>query len=206
MLKDIIKNTLLLLSENELADKIDLINTKSTISTELTSLSDFEKKDVNLIIYLSKIVLDSITRSYIKNSVCENVTSDDNGKIYYSSLTYQIIGINDVRDGQGNLIVFDEHFDHVSIPYKNYRVTISYAFENFSLDSIFDDYKKPIEITDYILSLGVAAEFARIKLLSNESFNLDSKFKEELENAKSNRKPKHIAPYKRWNWWEIKIN
>ena len=199
MLKDIIKNTLLLLSDNELSDKIDLISEKSTVSGEIAGLSDFEKQNVKLIVKLSKFVLDSITRSYIKNTICENVTSDEEGKILYSNLTYKIVGVNDIRDMFGHHLVFDEHFDHIVIPYKNFNATISYSVENDDLESVFDDYKKPVEITDYVLSLGVAAEYARIKLLSSEAFNFDSKFKEELENAKSNRKPKRIAPYKRWN-------
>jgi len=184
MVKDIINECLILLDDNSLKEKIKNVKLKGTLETELTGLSETEKNTIKLLVENLKNVINSITRSYLKNYTIERIKSDNEGKITLSSFSRPVIGIKNVSDSMNNYIVYKTFFDHIKVPFSNMDFDVCYNFETEEFNSLFDEVDVPLGLTSYCLALGVVSVYYQIKLLYSEAELFESKFKAELHDIK----------------------
>ena len=145
-----------------------------------------DNKTIMLILSCLKNVINSVTKSYLKNYTIERVRSDRDGKILLSNLTKPVLGIKNVSDSMNNYIVFKTFFDHIKVPFANMEYDVCYNFETTDFESIFDELEVPLGLTNYCLALGCVSAYFQIKLLYTEAELYESKFKAELADIKQN--------------------
>ena len=136
MLKNIILDMLALLDETSLQRKVEGISIQSNLDDELQGFETQEKDKIKSLADSAVNVLNSITRSYIKNLTTEHVKSDSEGRIYFKDLSKSVISIKDVADKMNSPIVFNVYFDHIKTACKNQDLMISYYFEHEKLTSL----------------------------------------------------------------------
>lgn len=186
MVKDILIECLNLLDNQELKDKIMNISTSSNLENEISDFCDMDKKTIRILVHQLKNVINSVTKSYLKNFTIERVKSDENAKIDLKSLSKPVLGIKNVSDVMNNYIVYKTYFDHLKVPFANMEYDVCYNFETTEFSSIFDEVFVPLGLSNYCLALGCVSAYFQIKLLYNEAEMFESKFKSELKAIKPN--------------------
>ena len=186
MVKDVINECLILLDDFELKTKLDGVQNLNNLNGEISEFSEKEKQEIVLLVSSLKNVINSVTRSYLKNYTIERIKSDNDAKISYSEFSKPVISIKSITDEINGQIIFKPYFDHVKVPYSNMNFDVCYAFETKDFKSLFDELEVPLGLTNYCLALGVVSAYLEIKLLYSEAELFESKFKAELEDIKPN--------------------
>lgn len=187
MLKEIIKNTLMLLGrENELEEVENLDEDSYQTST---------KKIVSSLIKITNLVLSDITRDVSKLAGDVLLTSDENCQIFYSEIKEKLTGIKNVAINRFP-VTFNLYPEYIKVGRPNTTYQISYYYENKPCKSINDNIVLPISITPSAVSYGVAAEYCSINLLYDECNMWEQKFVRAMENVRDK-----CGERKAFRWW-----
>lgn len=187
MLKEIIKNTLMLLGrENEL-DEVEHL--------EESAYQSSTKKIVTSLIKITNLVLSDITRDIAKLAGEVTLTSDNECQIYYKDIGKKVTGIKSIAINRFP-VTFNLYPEYIKVGRPNTTYQISYFYENEPCRAITDSINLPISITPSAVSYGVAAEYCSINLLYDECNMWEQKFVRAMENIRDK-----CGERKVFRWW-----
>lgn len=187
MLKEIIKNTLMLLGRED-----ELLEVETLTQDEF---SESTKKIVSSLIKITTLVLSDITREVARLSSEVQVASDENCQINYKDLGKKVIGIKGVKLGLFP-VTFNLYPEYIKVGKPNTIYTVDFHYENARCESIEDKIELPISITSSAVSYGVASEYASIHLLYDECNMWEQKFVRAMENVRA-----RSGERKAFRWW-----
>ena len=187
MLKEIIKNTLMLLGKEEELEEVE--NKAESEYTEQT------KKVVKSLIKITNLVLSDITRDVSRLKAIDEITSDEFCRLHFDKLSHKAIGIKTVAQSYLQ-VTYNMYPDYIKVGCPNTLYLIEYYYENDKCTSIEDKIQMPINITASAVSYGVAAEYASIHLLYDECTMWEQKFVRAMENVREK-----CGERKAFRWW-----
>ena len=186
MVKEILIDCFSQIDDVSMCEKLENITDVSNLIDEIKDFDETDQDKIKLMVRLLANVINSVTKSYLKNYIIDRVKSDEEGRVYYTSLSKPIVSVKNVSDEMNSYIVYKTYFDHIKLPYKNTTFDICYNFETTAFSSLFDEVCVPLGLSSYCLSLGVVSAYFQIKLLYREAELFESKFKSELSQIKTN--------------------
>ncbi len=188
MLKEIIKNTLMLLGrESELEE----VETKTE-----DNFSESTKKMVNSLIKITNLVLSDITRDVSKLSGEAEVVSDDQCQIFYKDFGKKVTGVKSVKHGIVP-VTFNLYPEYIKVGKPNLNYTVEFHYENNKAIKLDDEIVLPICVTASAVSYGVASEYASIHLLYDECNMWEQKYIRAMENIRAK-----SGERKTFRWWK----
>lgn len=187
MLKEIIKNTLMLLGREA---ELEEVETKNE-----SEFSPQTKKMVTSLIKITNLVLSDITREVARLSGASKVTSDENCQIYYKNFDRKLIGIKSVKHGICP-VTFNLYPEYIKVGSPNTEYIVEFHFENPKCESLEDEIFLPLAVTSSAVSYGVASEYASIHLLYDECNMWEQKFVRAMENIRDK-----CGERKAFRWW-----
>ena len=187
MLKEIIKNTLLLLGkESELQEVEEKSQAEYSAQTQ---------KVVTSLIKIANLVLGDITRDVSKLYAREEITSDEFCQIMYSSFSKKIIGVKSVSESYLQ-VTYNLYPEYIKVGFPNTKYLVEYFYENDKCTSIDDNIVLPLGVTAGAVSYGVAAEYASVHLLYDECSMWEQKFVRAMENVREK-----CGERRAFRWW-----
>lgn len=188
MLKEIIKNTLMLLGRED-----ELLEVEQKAPSEFAPTTT---KIVNSLIKITSLVLSDITREVAKLNGEVELESDENCQIMYKDFGRKVIGVKNVRHGICP-VTFNLYPEYVKVGKPNVKYTIEFCYENEKCTSLDDEIILPISVTPAAVSYGVASEYASIHLLYDECNMWEQKYTRALENIRDK-----CGERKVFRWWK----
>jgi len=183
---NIIKSASMMLSVEELKNLPELSNDEMTLNLK------------DLMLYSLNEVLADLCTNYFPLIIEEEVVLNDKC-LYYDDLNKPIVRLYAVKDDELKTLAYQKFADHIRIYTNLERVTIRYSImpnQVLDLNQEIDDIH--IDITEYLVALGVATEFSLIRGKLNEATIFDQKYKDAIESAKIPRKRMYL---KNRNWF-----
>ncbi len=176
MTKDIIKLTATFLGLDDVVNYLDASEPEKDESNE---------KIINeLIVYLNYVVRE-VTKEYYPLSRQDKVTSNEQCQIPYSSLEKSAVSIKDVKNSLGLSVKFELYPEYISVQSAQKEYFVSYNYTPASVSNIDDELVLPLGLDYFVISYGIASEYALSKLLYDEAELWQTKFRNSLERVKS---------------------
>lgn len=159
--------------------------TEYLVSDRSQEPDDETKQQINQLLIFMNYVLREITKNHFPLSQKETISSDQDGKIYFSKLKRTAIQIKDVKNFLDLSCHFEIFPDHLKVDNANTEYKIFYSFAPKTVNSLDDEVELPFGVDYFVVCFGIASEFALLKGLYEESQMWESKFNSELKSIKS---------------------
>ena len=183
---NIIKSASMMLSVEELKNIPDLNDDEMTLKLK------------DLMLYSLNEVLSDLCTNFFPLIVEEEVALKDKC-FYFEDLKKPIVRLYAVKDDELKTLAYQKFADHIRIYSNLEKVTIRYSImpsQVIDLNQEINDIH--IDITEYLVALGVATEFCLIRGKLSEATIFDQKYKDAIESAKIPRKSLYL---KNRNWF-----
>lgn len=165
---------------------LGLDKTTEYLASDQTREPDDEtKQQINQLLIFMNYVLREITKNYFPLSQKETISSDQEGKIYFSKLKRTATQIKDVKNFLDLSCHFEIFPEFLKVDNPNTEYKVSYSFAPKTVQSINDEVELPFGVDYFVVCFGIASEFALLKGLYEESQMWESKFNSELKSLKS---------------------
>lgn len=183
---NIIKSASIMLSVEELKNIPDLKNDDMTLNLK------------ELMLYSLNEVLADLCTNYFPLIIEEEVSLKD-GCIYYDDLSKQIVRLYAVKAEDNKTLAYQKYADHIRLYANLKNVIVRYSIMPKKVNDLNTEISDiHIDITDYLVALGVATEFCLIRGKLSEATIYDQKYKDAIESAKIPRKSMYL---KSRNWF-----
>lgn len=147
--------------------------------------SDEVKQQINQLTIFMNYVLREITKEHFPLVQKETVTSDQDGKIYFSKFKRNATQIKDVKNFLDLSCHFEIFPDFLKVENPNTEYKVFYAYSPKTILNLDDEIEIPFGVDYFVICFGIASEFALVKGLYDEAEMWESKFKAELKAIKS---------------------
>lgn len=162
---------------------LGLYDVVSFLNNPTTNISDKVQKELDELLIYMNYVLREVTKEYYPLSTEEELYSNDQCEINFSNFTKNIISIKNVIN-ENLPSTYNIYPSYIKVGKPNSKYSISYNYVIDAIKDINSIFILPLGLEPFIISYGIASEYATSKLQYDEANMWESKFKNALQSLK----------------------
>lgn len=162
---------------------LGLYDVVAYLNNPTQNMSEDTKKQLDELLIYMNYILREVTKEYYPLSCEEEIYSNSQCEILFSNFSKNIISIKSVLN-DNNFATYNIYPTYIKVgkPNTKYKVSFNYVLD--SVKSFDSEVVLPLGLEPFIISYGIASEYATSKLQYDEANMWESKFKNALQSLK----------------------